>query len=536
MIGGAPGAAQETRAQQLLDRLVDRIVDGEQDLIERMSGYQPFMETYIQAMPEETPAGQPTDDHYLLGKVHIGDEGVEWESFAESWGFSQPGRFLFLKFGQKGFRPQGFAQMIVPDAFEFDRETYEFDYLRREFLGEVRALVFDVRPKFNEVGRFIGRIWVEDESYRIVRFNGAYTPGETGAIFFHFDSWRVNAGGDFWVPAYVYIQDEDYTGKVGARFKAQTRLWNYNTVQNNRLDELTAILIDAEKGIRDQSVDDQTTPLESVRMWKHQAQENVIERLERAGLIAPKGEVDDILNGVVYNLLVSNEIDLEIECRVLMTTPLESFSIGQAIVISRGLIDVLPDEASLASVIADELAHIVLGHRMETMYAFSDYTIFDDIDVLDRLWLSREPEEIEAAGERAVELLLNSPYNDSLDVAGLFLRDLTSRTEMLGNLIEANFGNALATQQQLLRLADVESRAPEVDYDNVEQISALPLGSRVRMDAWTNEISLIPPKPLPLRSAKEKLAFEVTPFMIRLTRRDGPEAVDPGMTSRVIAP
>ena len=92
-----------------------------------------------------------------------------------------------------------------------------------------------------------------------------------------------------------------------------------------------------------------------------------------------------------------------------MTTTLESFSIGQTMVVSRGLIDVLPDEASLAAVVADEPAHIVLGHRMETMHAFSDYTIFDDIDVLDRLWVRRKPEEVEAAGQKAVELLLNSP-------------------------------------------------------------------------------------------------------------------------------
>jgi hypothetical protein len=50
----------------------------------------------------------------------------------------------------------------------------------------------------------------------------------------------------------------------------------------------------------------------------------------------------------------------------------ETFSLGRTIVISRGLIDVLPDEASLAMVLADELAHISLGHRTETMFAFSD--------------------------------------------------------------------------------------------------------------------------------------------------------------------
>jgi hypothetical protein len=45
---------------------------------------------------------------------------------------------------------------------------------------------------------------------------------------------------------------------------------------------------------------------------------------------------------------------------VLLTTPLESFVVGRTIILSRGLLDVLPDEATLAAVLAHELAHIVL--------------------------------------------------------------------------------------------------------------------------------------------------------------------------------
>ena len=44
------------------------------------------------------------------------------------------------------FLPRGFAQMAVIDLHDFNRQTYRFEYVRREFLGEVRCLVFDVAP------------------------------------------------------------------------------------------------------------------------------------------------------------------------------------------------------------------------------------------------------------------------------------------------------------------------------------------------------------------------------------------------------
>ena len=44
------------------------------------------------------------------------------------------------------YLPQGFLQMIYLDTNGFDKQHYKFDYVRREFLGEVRTLVFDVTP------------------------------------------------------------------------------------------------------------------------------------------------------------------------------------------------------------------------------------------------------------------------------------------------------------------------------------------------------------------------------------------------------
>src|SRR5258707_4840419 len=78
--------------------------------------------------------------------------------------------------------------------------------------------------------------------------------------------------------------------------------------------------------------------------------DNVVERLQVAGLMAPNGEVDRILETVVNNLMVTNAIDLAgVRCRVLLTTALESFVMGRTIVLSRGLHAVLTDVGTLAS-------------------------------------------------------------------------------------------------------------------------------------------------------------------------------------------
>src|SRR5216684_7419305 len=91
-----------------------------------------------------------------------------------------------------------------------------------------------------------------------------------------------------------------------------------------------------------------------LREWRQEAENNVLDLLERSGLLAPQGQVDKALNTIVNNLEVTNNLDgqIDLRCRVLLTSSLEMFSIGGTIVLSRGLIDVVPDEATLGAMLA----------------------------------------------------------------------------------------------------------------------------------------------------------------------------------------
>ena len=108
------------------------------------------------------------------------------------------------------YSPTGFMQMMFLDPSGFDQQHYVFSYVRREFLGSVRTWVFDVHPKVAGMGRFYGRIWIEDEGGNVVRFNGTYTGPDredTSKYYFHFDSWRMNVQPGIWLPVAIYVEE-----------------------------------------------------------------------------------------------------------------------------------------------------------------------------------------------------------------------------------------------------------------------------------------------------------------------------------------
>ncbi len=180
------------------------------------------------------------------------------------------------------------------------------------------------------------------------------------------DGWRVNSGSGLWLPAYIHCEETGLDGPdKGGLVRSQVKLWGYNTTKGDETQQFTSIQI-AEASVQDATDQTQLTPVASQRRWEQEAEMNVVERLERAGLLAPAGDVERVLDTVLNNLQATNDLALErpVRARVLLTSPLESFTVGHTLVLSRGFIDVLPDEASLAMALAHELSHVVLGHRL----------------------------------------------------------------------------------------------------------------------------------------------------------------------------
>jgi hypothetical protein len=284
----------------------------------------------------------------------------------------------------------------------------------------------------------------------------------------------------------------------------------------------TEVLVDEASAVKDNSDTAQDLPpVAAERAWQRQAEDNVIERLERGGLLARTGDVDRVLNTVINNLEITNNIDIqpEVRCRVLLTSPVESFTMGHTIFVSRGMLDVLPDEASLAAVLAHELSHIVLGHPTDTTFAFKDRSIVSDENLLARMHFTRTQQEEQQADNKALTLLQNSPYHDKLDSVGLFLRQVDARRSVLPNLIRSDMGNSLITGSgNDLRLQELTKNAPKLEPKKVTQLAALPLGGRIKVDPWNNRIEINKAKPIQLLTAREKMPLEVTPVYPHLTR------------------
>jgi Peptidase family M48 len=231
--------------------------------------------------------------------------------------------------------------------------------------------------------------------------------------------------------------------------------------------------------------------------------------------------VDKVLETVVNNLEVTNTLDIqpEVRCRVLMTSTLESFTIGHTIVLSRGLIDVLPDEASLAAIVAHELGHVVLGHRMDTQFAFFNRVRFDEKETFRHFDFARTPEEEQAAKQKGIELLSNSPYKEQSGTARLFLQALKNRSKEIPNLISPHLGGRASTRWTIV--AAVFSAQPS-DADAkpaANVVAALPLGGRIKIDPWNDELRMLKSKPVGTVAESEKMPFEVTPFILYLTRQ-----------------
>jgi hypothetical protein len=515
-------AATSPSTPASFDQVIDRVVEREHFFVAQMRHAHPLVETYIQNMKSDKELGSvPVGDHYFLGRLDMSN-GTDDRTFIGRPGFGRRMLNTLTSVYSLHFLPLGFAQMVMLDD-DFQKKYYTLTFVRREFLGETRCLVIDVQPRDSGgKGRFLGRIWVEDQDYNIVRFNGTYSPHASTSYYLHFDSWRLNMRPGVWLPAYVYSEESDlkYRMTQNLHFKAQTRLWGYDLKNLGRTDEFTSIQVDSPESVKDQSEAGQdATPVEAERMWQRQAEENAVERLQKIGLLAPAGDVDKVLTTVVNNLIVTNNLDIqpEIRARVLLTAPLESFTIGHTIVVSRGMLDVLPDEASLAMILARELGHIALGHQLDTKFAFNDRMFFADEDTFSNLNFQRSRGDEDAADKKALELLANSPYKDKLANAGLFLKALQERAPDLKNLIRARLGDGLVSGKTL-RMSALLNGAPQLDERKKDQIAALPLGGRIKVDPWSNQASLAKTKPVALLSAREKMPFEVTPVFPYLMR------------------
>ncbi|HTY83122.1 MAG TPA: hypothetical protein VMB19_02840, partial [Silvibacterium sp.] len=434
--------------------LVQKAIAREHATVALIRKSTPVVQTYIQNMrPDPTLYSIPVSDQYSIARVNF-DKTFSAEAYGSqksSHGFFR-GSAKYLGDLTRSFKmtysETGFMDMMFLDPVGFDQQHYDFTYVRREFLGSIRTWVFDVRPKptVKGYGRFFGRIWIEDTDGNIVRFNGTFTGNKNDEYshYFHFDSWRTNVQPGEWLPTAIYVEESHNSAdRKAVGFRAQTYFWGYSLKlpQGQSTNETIEV-----ENAQDQSGQAQdVSPLEAQREWVSQAEQNVLDRLVQAGLLAPPSDFDKVLETVTNNIIIGSKLALpqDIHCRVLLTAPLESLAVGNTILVSKGLIDTLPTEADLAAVLSFQLAHIVLGHHIDTRYAFNDRLLFPDEAAFQRINMDHTVADDQAAAKKAVELFNASVYASKSGEVGLFFQQLAVRQKALTALLTPRLGDSL---------------------------------------------------------------------------------------------
>jgi hypothetical protein len=534
--------------------LVEKAIGREKVLIKNIQQRTPLVETYIQNTKPDIKLYQvPVEDEYMLSRVDFGkgffDKAYQVRTNAKHGFFK--GSFSAITSLTKAlkldtrftYNPLGFTEMMFLDPSSFDTQHYVFSYVRREFLGSVRTWVYDVHPKVAGMGRFYGRVWIEDEEGNVVRFNGTFTPPRSeddSRYYFHFDSWRMNVQPGIWLPVAVYVEEtQRVEGEKTVGLKAQTHFWGYSLKLPTRESENVSVKVDDAVDKSDDSQD--VGPLQASRAWITQAENNVIDRLVEAGLVAPLnpgGYETTVLDQIVVNLAVPNNLAFTdpVHCRVLLSTTIEATTVGNTILISKGLIDSLPNEESIASVVAMELAHIALGHHIDTRYAFNDRLLFPDESTFQRIDMYHSEHDNIEASKKAQDYLQASMYKDKLASAGLYWAQLADRGKVLKALNTPKLGDSLLRADGTPWMADLAHSAPKLNWDDLAQVPALPLGSWLKTDPWDDRVHMLNAKRYAPMNARDKMPLEVTPVFYKLQRYDASKLTPPVPAATAPAP
>lgn len=528
------------------NQLIDKAVAREKEVIKVVRERAPLVETYIQKMkPDPALLQVPESDQHFLGRVDF-KKVLDGDTYQTQDSQKSTGKLGFFKNSlayvtslnrqlHLQFNEGGFVQMILVDQKSFDRQSYNFGFVRNDFLGSVATMVFDVVPakESKSRGRFFGRIWIERRGGNIVRFNGSFAGTEKDyKEFYHFDSWRTNVQENLWLPTGFYVEESDPRSPENTvKFKAVNHIWGYAL----KVPTGDAENVDVEvQGATDASADAQdVSPLGAQRAWVQQAEDNVVNRLYEAGLLDAPSDFDKILEQIAGNILAYNNIQVArpIRVRTLLTEPLESLAIGNTIVLSKSLIDTTAvpgtnneQVSNLYAVVAFQLAHIIQGHRLDTKFAFNDRLLFPSDSVFKRIPMHHTDRDNEEASKKCLELLQPKELQDASSQFGLYLAQLQDRSKALTALNEPLIGDSLLkdVKTNTFWLQPLIGKGPKLNLNDLKQNAAMPLSSFLRFDPWTDQVVQLHAAFEPLLSSRDKMPFEITPVYLKLSYYKAP--------------
>jgi hypothetical protein len=330
------------------------------------------------------------------------------------------------------------------------------------------------------------------------------------------------------------VEESDPKSQTNSlKFKAINHIWGYSlklppASAENATEEVV--------GATDVSNDAQdVSPLGAQRAWVQQAEDNVLDRLFQAGLLDAPSDFDKTLEALANNILVYNNITVStpIRCRTLLTEPLESLAVGNTIIISKSLLDTTAvitadgaqQTANLNAILAFQIAHIILGHRLDTKFAFNDRLLFPTTSVFQRIPMHHTLADNTAAAKKAIELLNAKELVDGQKYFGLYLAQLQERVKNLKSLNEPVIGDALvrSDSDDTFWMQTLLAKGGKLNMADNKQVAAMPLASFLRFDPWSDKVIAMHTAIEPILGAPDKMPFEVAPVYLKLSYYKAPE-------------
>jgi hypothetical protein len=463
-----------------------RIFEAERDMMRQIWKYSPIVETYIQSLWPDTTAQMPLDDLYFLGKVKFYRYlASEHDPQVLLFGNSKGSRQILNDNGQRWeLYPDGFVSMLFVDLQDFDADNYRLTYLKPATLGTVSCLMFAVTPlKASTPGRFKGTIWVENTGLRIVRTEGTFQAprvrmrqrlnpfGASATFFLHFDCWREMLSPTLWVPAYVTIDDNvgwraiGGDGTTDVHYRGRTFVWGYSHIGSFQNQLLTFADAISDSGPE-------------------------VTGLEKDGIVVPFGAVEASLNATIQQLSAASHLTLpKVTCRILATTPAEMFHLDNTILVSRGFLEMVPDESVLAVFLAHELAHVAVetavGKQLE--YGRSVFEYGGTREFLG-LGIGHSTEEEGRASVLTCSILNDSAYESAIRRASGFVEQLATMSRQIPNLTRSRFGLGLVENGRAVHELSLCGSSGQ----SVPQLPPLQLRGRYLVGVSTGELRLTP--------------------------------------------
>ena len=208
-------------------------------------------------------------------------------------------------------------------------------------------------------------------------------------------------------------------------------------------------------------------------------------------MLAFPGPIELSLDQIIREILLANGLqESDVRSRLLLTTPVELFSIDRTLFISRGLLNLVPDKLTLAGLMAREIAKILLG---QSQAPTTTAALFDGNRSADSsgFGLQYTDGDRVMARDQARRLLEMTPYADATNLVDAFLLKLARCSLQIPHLSKSRFGPAMFDTAAFRTEASARTAPGKSDG------LALELRGEYGINSWQNELVLSGASPQP---------------------------------------